>query len=268
MGGWQAAAFICSITLCQKAALHPLYRTFYRGGALLLALLPEKAIINDYNEELINVYEVIRDDATDLITCLKEHESHHCKEYFYDIRSLDRKEGYKKTSPLERAARFLYLNKTCYNGLFRVNAKGQFNVPFGQYKHPNIVNEEALKALSFYFRTHDIAIYHKDYADILAIARPGDFVYLDPPYMPLSLSSSFTSYTDKGFSYEEQVRLRDACNKLRDKGISFIESNSDCKAIRELYKDYNIVTVKASRSINSKALKRGKINEVLITYGI
>ena len=268
MGGWQAAAFICSITLCQKAALHPLYRTFYRGGALLLALLPEKAIINDYNKELINVYEVIQNDVSSLIACLMEHEKKHSKAYFYAIRSEDRKEDFKSTSPVDRAARFLYLNKTCYNGLFRVNAKDQFNVPFGQYKHPNIVNREGLIALAKYFTENQVHIYSKDYADILAMAHPGDFVYLDPPYMPLSESSSFTSYTDKGFSYEEQVRLRDACNKLRDKGISFIESNSDCKAIRELYKDYNIVTVKASRSINSKALKRGKINEVLITYGI
>ena len=241
---------------------------FIGGGALLLALLPEKAIINDYNKELINVYEVIQNDVSSLIACLMEHEKKHSKAYFYAIRSEDRKEDFKSTSPVDRAARFLYLNKTCYNGLFRVNAKGQFNVPFGQYKHPNIVNREGLIALAKYFTENQVHIYSKDYADILAMAHPGDFVYLDPPYMPLSESSSFTSYTDKGFSYKEQVRLRNECNKLRDKGISFIESNSDCKAIRELYKDYNIVTVKASRSINSKALKRGKINEVLITYGI
>lgn len=241
---------------------------FIGGGALLLALLPEKAIINDYNKELINVYEVIQNDVSSLIACLMEHEKKHSKAYFYAIRSEDRKEDFKSTSPVDRAARFLYLNKTCYNGLFRVNAKGQFNVPFGQYKHPNIVNREGLIALAKYFTENQVHIYSKDYADILAMAHPGDFVYLDPPYMPLSESSSFTSYTDKGFSYKEQVRLRNECNKLRDKDISFIESNSDCQAVRELYKDYTIITVKAARSINSKASKRGKINEVLILSGV
>ena len=241
---------------------------FIGGGALLLALLPEKAIINDYNKELINVYEVIQNDVSSLIACLMEHEKKHSKAYFYAIRSEDRKEDFKSTSPVDRAARFLYLNKTCYNGLFRVNAKDQFNVPFGQYKHPNIVNREGLIALAKYFTENQVHIYSKDYADILAMAHPGDFVYLDPPYMPLSESSSFTSYTDKGFSYKEQVRLRNECNKLRDKDISFIESNSDCQAVRELYKDYTIITVKAARSINSKASKRGKINEVLILSGV
>ena len=269
MGGWQAAVVICSLALCGKAAHSHIHRTFYRGGgALLLALLPEKAIINDYNEELINVYEVIRDDAEALIQKLKIHEANHNQDYFYTVRSQDREADFSSLPAVDRAARFLYLNKTCYNGLFRVNAKGQFNVPFGKYKHPNIVNAEGLTALSKYFQENQVAIYHQDYAAILAKAKPGDFVYLDPPYMPLSVSSSFTSYTDKGFSYDEQVRLRDECNKLRDKGISFIQSNSDCEAIRALYQDYPIVTVQAARSINSQASKRGKINEVLITYGI
>lgn len=241
---------------------------FIGGGALLLALLPERAIINDYNAELINVYEVIRDDVESLIEKLKNHEANHSQDYFYTVRNQDREVDFKNLSAVERAARFLYLNKTCYNGLFRVNAKGQFNVPFGKYKHPNIVNAKALRALAQYFQENQVDIYNQDFATILTMAKPGDFVYLDPPYMPLSVSSSFTSYTDKGFSYEEQVRLRDECNKLRDKGISFIESNSDCEAIRELYKDYTIRTVQASRSINSQGSKRGKINEVLITYGI
>ncbi len=241
---------------------------FIGGGALFLALLPERAIINDYNHELINVYQVIQSDVDALIAKLQFHEAHHSQEYFYTIRSLDREADFAKMPAVDRAARFLYLNKTCYNGLFRVNAKGQFNVPFGKYKHPNIVNAEGLRDLATYFQNHDIQIYHRDYADILAMAKPGDFVYLDPPYMPLSVSSSFTSYTDKGFSYEEQVRLRKECDKLREKGISFMESNSDCPEIRELYKDYTLMTVQAARSINSQAAKRGKINEVLILSGV
>lgn len=241
---------------------------FIGGGALLLALLPEKAIINDYNQELINVYQVIQSDVESLIETLQSHEANHSQEYFYTLRSWDREANFQSLSPVARAARFLYLNKTCYNGLFRVNAKGQFNVPFGKYKHPNIVNAESLRALAKYFQENRVDIYNQDYAAILTKAQRGDFVYLDPPYMPLSVSSSFTSYTEKGFSYEEQVRLRNECNKLREKGISFIESNSDCEAIRELYKDYTILTVQASRSINSQASKRGKINEVLILSGV
>ena len=241
---------------------------FIGGGAVLFALLPERAIVNDYNEELIQVYEVIRDDVEKLIARLQDHEAHHSESYYYEVRAWDREESYEKLSPLEKAARFLYLNKTGYNGLFRVNRKGQFNVPFGKYKHPNIVNEETLQAVSRYFREKEVHFYHQDYADILAMAEPGDLVYLDPPYMPLSASSSFTSYTDKGFSYEEQRRLKEECDKLRERGIPFIESNSDCEAIRELYREYTIRTVQAVRSINSQGNKRGKINEVLISYEI
>ena len=256
------------LPLLQKRAFTTYIEPFIGGGAVLFALLPEKAIVNDYNEELIHVYEVIRDDSEALIARLKEHEAHHSESYFYEVRQMDREEGYPALSRLEKAARFLYLNKTCYNGLFRVNRKGEFNVPFGKYKHPNIVGEETLRAVACYFQEKEVHFYHQDYADILAMARPGDLVYLDPPYMPLSVSSSFTSYTDKGFSYDEQVRLKEECDKLRARGIPFIESNSDCEAIRELYQDYTIRTVQAARSINSQGTKRGKINEVLIISGI
>ena len=268
MGRREEAAFGCALAFDAETSIYHIYRTFYRGGAVLFALLPEKAIVNDYNEELIHVYEVIRDDSEALLARLKDHEAHHSESYFYEVRQMDRKKGYPSLSCLEKAARFLYLNKTCYNGLFRVNRKGEFNVPFGKYKHPNIVNEETLRAVAQYFQEKEIHFYHQDYADILAMAKPGDLVYLDPPYMPLSVSSSFTSYTDKGFSYDEQVRLKEECDKLRARGIPFIESNSDCKAIRELYKEYTIRTVQAARSINSQGAKRGKINEVLISYGI
>lgn len=233
-----------------------------------MALLPERAIINDYNEELIQVYEVIRDDVDGLLEKLSDHEAHHSEDYFYQVRQMDREAGYGSLSSLEKAARFLYLNKTCYNGLYRVNAKGEFNVPFGKYKHPNIMNAETLRAVSSYFREKEVTMYHQDFSAVMDMAQPGDFVYLDPPYMPLSVTSSFTSYTQKGFSYEEQVRLKEACDKLRERGIPFLQSNSDCEAIRELYADYEIQTVQAARSINSQGSKRGKINEVLISYGI
>ncbi len=216
----------------------------------------------------MEIYEVIRDDTDALISLLREHEAKHSRDYFYELRNLDRSADYKNLSPVARAARLLYLNKTCFNGLYRVNSRGQFNVPFGRYKHPNIVNEEAIRAAASCLQAPGVQISSKDYREILQDARPGDFVYLDPPYMPISLSSSFTSYTDKGFGYEEQKALKEACDDLRNRGVPFIESNSDCKEIRELYKDYDIRQVKARRSINSQGAKRGKIDEVLILHGL
>lgn len=186
---------------------------------------------------MINVYRVIKEDVEALISCLAYHAEQNSKEYYYEVRSWDRTESYHGLSAVERAARFLYLNKTCYNGLFRVNSKGQFNVPFGRYKHPNIVNAEMLRVVSVYFREKDIRIENRDYRDILEGVKAGDFVYLDPPYMPISSSSSFTSYTEQGFGYEEQVALKEACDALRSRGIPFLQSNSDCPGIRELYKE-------------------------------
>ena len=241
---------------------------FFGGGAVFFSLLPEKAVINDYNRDLINVYRVIKEDVEALISCLAYHAEQNSKEYYYEVRNWDRTESYHRLSAVERAARFLYLNKTCYNGLFRVNSKGQFNVPFGRYKHPNIVNAEMLRVVSAYFREKEIQIENRDYRDILEGVKAEDFVYLDPPYMPISSSSSFTSYTEQGFGYEEQVALKEACDALRSRGIPFLQSNSDCPEIRELYKEYDLITVRASRSVNSQGAKRGKINEVLISYGI
>lgn len=254
--------------LIEKVSYERYIEPFFGGGALYFSLAPKNAIINDYNVSLMEVYEVIRDDAEDLISLLKAHEAKHGEDYFYALRDLDRSADFGKLSPVERAARLLYLNKTCFNGLYRVNSKGQFNVPFGRYKHPNIVNEEAIRAASACLAGKGVTISHKDYREVLAEARAGDFVYLDPPYMPISPSSSFTGYTDKGFGYEEQKALKEACDDLRNRGIPFIESNSDCEAIRELYKDYKIRQVKARRSINSQGAKRGQIDEVLILHGI
>ena len=240
---------------------------FVGGGAVLFELQPQKAIINDYNKELINVYTSVRDSSDDLIYELEKHEKNNSEEYFYNVRSLDRTEEYKSLSDVEKAARIIYLNKTCYNGLYRVNSAGQFNSPYGRYKNPNIVNAVAIKAMSKYLKQKGIAIYNEDYKAILKLAKKGSFVYLDPPYMPISSSASFTGYTENGFSYEQQVLLKEECDKLRDKQIPFLLSNSDCQEIRELYKEYIIKTVKAKRTINSNADKRGEINEVLIYYG-
>ena len=237
---------------------------FVGGGAVFFDLQPKKAIINDYNEELINVYKVVRDSVDELIAVLEIHEQNNSEEYFYDIRALDRTEEFEQMSDIEKAARILYLNKTCYNGLYRVNSAGQFNSPYGKYKNPKIVNSTTLKAMSNYLNKNKIDIRQGDYKETLKGLRKGAFVYLDPPYMPISSSSSFTGYTENGFGYKQQVELKEECDKLKKKGISFLQSNSDCPEIRDLYKDYRIITVQARRSINSNAQKRGEINEVLI----
>lgn len=242
----------------------PLYvEPFIGGGAVLFNMQPKKAIINDYNQELINVYITVRDNLEELLDELRIHEENNSSYYYYEIRALDRAEEFAQMSNVEKAARIIYLNKTCYNGLYRVNMAGQFNSPYGKYKNPNIVNEAVLRAISNYFNTNEITILNGDYKEVLKDLEKEAFVYLDPPYMPIS-SSSFTGYTEGGFGYNSQVELKKECDKLNEKGIRFVQSNSDCEIIRELYKDYKIKTVKAKRSINSVGNKRGEINEVLI----
>ncbi len=236
---------------------------FVGGGAVLLSLQPKKAIINDYNAELINVYVCVRDHLEELLEALEKHKELNSADHFYKVRALDREPGFKNLPPIERAARIIYLNKTCYNGLYRVNLAGQFNSPYGKYKNPAIVNEPVIRAMSAYLNG-GVKILCGDYAQALKGLRKGAFVYLDPPYMPISSSSSFTGYTEGGFDYDEQVRLKEECDKLASKGIHFIQSNSDCPEIRSLYSDYEILIVKAKRAINSQGNHRGEINEVLI----
>ncbi len=240
---------------------------FAGGGAVLFSLRPTKAIINDLNSELINVYRTVRDDPDGLIERLIEHRQNHCEEYFYRIRALDRSEEYSSMSAVERAARTIYLNRTCYNGLYRVNAAGQFNAPFGRYKNPSIVDEPRLRAVGEYLRSSDVVICNEDYRALIDRLDGNFFVYFDPPYYPLTATASFTSYTDGGFDCERQVELRDVCRRLRAENIFFIESNSDCDAIRNLYEGFEIKTVRATRAINSVGARRGAIDEVLIYYG-
>ena len=237
---------------------------FIGGGALLLDTQPKRARINDSNGELINVYRTVRDDPDELLELLREHEALNSSDYYYEVRALDRKPSFSHLPSTERAARVIYLNKTCFNGLFRVNSQGQINVPYGNYKHPNIVNEPGIRALSKYLQ-NGVDIRCGDYADALTELPEDAFVYLDPPYMPVSATSAFTGYTLSGFGYEEQVRLRDECLRLKNSGIAFLQSNSDCPGIRELYEGFNIKTVKARRAINSKGNRRGAVNEVLIS---
>ena len=240
---------------------------FVGGGAVLFHLQPKKAIINDFNKELMNVYQVIKDNPNELIKVLKEHKELNSEDYFYEIRSLDRRDDFENLSSVQKAGRIIYLNKTCYNGLFRVNRAGFFNTPYGKYKNPSIVNEVTIKAISNYFNSANIKFLTGDYKEALKSLRRGAFVYFDPPYMPISSSSSFTGYTEHGFGYEKQVELRDECLKLHDRGVKFLQSNSYSPEILELFSDqkvFNIEIVKAKRSINSQSDKRGEISEVLI----
>lgn len=234
---------------------------FVGGGAVLFDLQPKKAIINDFNSELINVYTVIKDNFEELIIDLKKHKNE--ADYFYQIRSLDRNGSYSQLSTVEKASRIIYLNKTCYNGLYRVNNAGEFNAPFGRYTNPNIVNESTLKVVHKYLNSIDIQIMNVDYEIVLKELDRTAFVYLDPPYHPVS-ETSFTGYIQGGWNIYDQVRLRDACNDLNRKGIKFLLSNSATGFIFDLYKEFNIKIIKANRLINSNRNKRGEIDEVLI----
>lgn len=238
------------------------YEPFIGGGAVLFNQQPKKAVINDYNSELVNVYEVVRDNVEELIKDLAKHQNE--TEYFYSIRAQDRQEGFEQLSALERASRVIYLNKTCFNGLYRVNSSGEFNTPFGRYKNPNIINETVLRAVSRYLNDNDIQLLSGDFEEALKGARKGAFVYLDPPYDPVSKSSNFTGYVEGGFGSEQQERIRDVCIKLNQKGIRFLLSNSATPFTKDLYKDFEIIEVDAKRHINSVASKRGSVTEILV----
>jgi len=236
------------------------FEPFIGGGALFFNIQPENAYISDINPELINLYQVIKNDVYELIDDLKQHKND--EEYFYEIRNIDRNGKYKKWSDVQKASRFIYMNRTCFNGLYRVNSKGEFNVPYGKYSNPRILDEINLLNCSQLFQNTEIR--HSDFSEILNHVQKGDFVYFDPPYAPLNETSSFTSYTKDGFGEDMQVKLKKLCDELDNMGVYFMLSNSDTKGINKLYKDYEIKKVLASRAINSVTSKRGKITEVLV----
>ena len=236
------------------------FEPFIGGGALFFELRPENAYISDMNEELINLYSVVRDNVYELISDLNKHEV--SKEYFLDIRNIDRTDEYKNLPDVQRASRFIYLNRTCFNGLYRVNSQGQFNVPFGDYKNPRIVDENNLLNCSELLKNTEIKC--ADFSEILTKVKKRDFVYFDPPYVPLNETSSFTSYTKDGFDMDMQFKLREVCDELDSMGVMFMLSNSDTKFVNELYSKYEIKKVFASRAVNANAEGRGKITEVLV----
>ncbi|HLR92307.1 MAG TPA: DNA adenine methylase [Atopostipes sp.] len=242
------------------------YEPFIGGGALFFEIQPESAVINDLNYDLILSYEAIKNNVSELIEYLKEHDENNSKEYYYDIRSADRDGRYEEMSKTQKAARLMYMLRVNFNGLYRVNSKGQFNTPYGKYKNPKIVDEELLYAISEYLNTNNIQILNTSFENAVKDAQAGDFVYLDPPYVPLSASSSFTAYTSNGFGYKEQILLRDTFVDLDNRGCFVMLSNSSAELVYELYKDYEKTTleVSANRMINSNAKKRGGVTELLI----
>lgn len=237
------------------------YEPFVGGGALFFRLQPARACLTDINPDLVNLYTVIRDQVDDLIKDLSQHVYE--KDYFYRVRGVDRTPGYAAWTDVQRASRFIYLNKTCYNGLYRVNSKGQFNAPFGRYTSPTILDTANLYACHKALEKAVIEV--ADFHTVRRRIRANDFVYFDPPYAPLSATSKFTSYTKNGFDVEMQYALRDLCRALNKRSVRFMLSNSSAPLILDLYSEFNVEFVYATRSINSKAGKRGKIPEVVVT---
>jgi DNA adenine methylase len=245
------------------------YEPFLGGGAIFFHLQPKRAWLVDINAELVNVYLCVRDRVEDLIAILAEHKQQHGFEHYYAVRSqtLIDHEWFVCGHNVERAARLIYLNKTCFNGLYRENSKGHFNVPMGSYKNPVVYEPEILRSAAQCLKSATIA--HSSFEAILGKAKTAkDFVYFDPPYYPISATSKFTAYNRYSFNAADQVRLRDAFAILADRGVKVMLSNSDCPFIRDLYADFAMHTIYASRNINSKAEKRGKITEVLVTANI
>ena len=237
------------------------FEPFMGGGALFFHLQPEKSTLIDINEELVNAYRVIKYKSEELIIDLQQHIYN--KDYYYQIRNVDRTDEYKSWSDVRRASRLIYLNKSCFNGLYRVNSKGQFNTPMGRYKNPKIVDCANLRACSKALRSAEIV--NASFLEVEKKVDSNDFVYFDPPYAPLNATSNFTGYSSQGFDSQMQLNLRQLCDRLDQKGIRFMVSNSYAPLILELYKDYKLELVYAARAINSQALKRGKITEAIIT---
>ena len=236
------------------------YEPFVGGGAVFFDLLPKNAKLSDLNNELVITYNVIKNNVDELIQSLQKHI--YDKEYYLEVRA----KKIDDLSDVEVASRFIFLNRTGFNGLYRVNKSGQFNVPFGRYNNPVICDEKNLRQVSEALQ--DVSITHQDYKNVLETAKTGDFVYLDPPYYPINATSSFTSYTAEGFLEKEQTELRDTFVKLHEKGCFVMLSNSDTPFINELYSGLDGITINkitAGRSINSKGSGRGKITEVLVT---
>jgi DNA adenine methylase len=251
------------------ARLEGYIEPFVGGGALYFylkraeRLAGRRIVLMDRLEELVNCYQVVQTQVEPLIEALQEHELHKGdSDYYYEVRSWDRIPGYALRGDIERAARFIYLNRVCYNGLYRVNRRGQFNVPFGRHRNPTVCH--AVNLRSVHQALQGVDLFASDFETCVEWARPGDFVYLDPPYHPLSTTSSFTSYTLAAFGVDDQRRLAHIFRDLDRQGCKVMLSNSDTPLIRDLYDGFEQIQVFASRPISSKIGKRGAVPELLI----
>ena len=220
-------------------------------------LAPRDIQLADRNEDLVQVYRAVQEQVDEVIGQLHRHVRQHSKHYYYRVRGQD----LRRMSPAAKAARLIYLNKTCFNGLYRVNSRGHFNVPMGNYRHPAILDEANLRGVSESLQ--GVMIRPAHFRDILVEARAGDFIYFDPPYDPLSSTSSFTAYTSATFGQREQEELAAVYAALHRRGCRVMLSNSDTPLIRRLYRGFDLRTVSARRSINSKADRRGAITEIV-----
>src|SRR5574344_964446 len=242
------------------------YEPFVGGGALLFELSPKNAVINDSNKELMNVYKCLCDEDKfkKMCTILNHYEAEHSEQFFYEIRDKDKnKKTFDRLSDYTRAARTIYLNKACFNGLYRVNSKNEFNVPFGKKLKVNTYDGQNLGVIAGYLNWNNIKLLSTDFEESVKDAKKGDFIYFDPPYD--SDTDTFTSYTEGGFGKEEQVRLAKVFKELSDRGCYVMLSNHNTTLINELYNDFNIHVIEAKRNINANGKKRGKVEEVIVT---
>jgi DNA adenine methylase len=242
------------------------HEPFVGSGALFFHLrsreFAARCYLHDLNQELINTYLVVRDHVEALMEALVEHARQHSADHYYQVRAWDQEAGWAARPDVERAARMIYLNKTCYNGLWRVNRRGYFNVPMGRYRRPNILDRPRLCAASEALQGVDI--WPSDFRKVAERAQAGDFVYFDPPYVPLTPTANFTDYYAGGFGQAEQKALAETYRRLDELGCRVMLSNSDTGLVRELYEGYRIIIVKARRAINSQAGKRGPVSEVVV----
>ena len=242
------------------------YEPFVGGGALLFELSPKDAVINDSNKELMNVFNCIKDEEkfTKMCSELNRYETSHCEDFYYEIRNIDRdKKKFTRLIDYKRAARTIYLNKACFNGLYRVNSKGEFNVPFGKKIKVNTYEGQNLGIIHAYLNFSNIKMLSVDFEDAVKDAKKGDFIYFDPPYD--SDTDTFNSYTEEGFNKDQQRRLAKVYKELSDRGCYVMLSNHNTILVNELYSEFNIHVIEAKRNINSNGKKRGKVEEVIIT---
>jgi len=238
------------------------HEPFLGGGALFFALTRngrltgKRVFLSDSNPELVNAFRVVRDDPEELLRLLEDYQDRNTSRDYYRIRAQ------RPRSPAKRAARLIYLNRTCYNGLYRVNSRGEFNVPFGRYGNPRIYDPQNILAVSEALQ--GVEIIQEDFEAVLSRAKPGDLVYFDPPYYPISATARFSDYTANGFSSEDHIRLARAFASLAEMGVLVMESNSDTRFVRKHYRAWRLIKIRARRPINSRAEGRGAVSELVV----